>query len=269
MTESHYVVSRDETKIAYEKIGAGPILLYVTGASCFRNFTPIRSDVKEFAKEFTVINYDRRGRGDSADTAPYSVEREVEDIEALIDAVGGKVHIYGHSSGGVLALEAALALPDKIERVLVYDASYAGNTAEIQTYAQLSEQTRLKLANGDNAGAMKTFLKGIGMPGVFVAILPFFPGWKTMKALAPTLMYDIELTKDMPPVERLKSIDIPLMICWGSKSPAGIHDAAQQVIEVIPAAAHKELAGQDHMVSAKVLLPLLVSFIKKTNSDEV
>ena len=118
------VTSKDGTTLAYDVYGSGPALIYITGAICFRNFMPVLGDAKAFAKEFTVYNYDRRGRGDSTDTQPYAIEREVEDIAALIDAAGGRASLLGHSSGAVLALEAALRLGDKIDKVVLYDASY-------------------------------------------------------------------------------------------------------------------------------------------------
>ena len=108
--------SKDGTTLAYDVYGSGPALIYITGASCFRSFIPIVQDAKAFASEFTVYNYDRRGRGDSGNTLPYSLEREVEDIEAMIDAAGGKAYLYGHSSGAVLALEAAMRLGDKVQK---------------------------------------------------------------------------------------------------------------------------------------------------------
>lgn len=257
------VKSKDGTALAYDVHGSGPALVYITGASCFRSFKPILQDVKEFAKEFTVYNYDRRGRGDSGDTAPYSIEREVEDIEAMIDAAGGKANLYGHSSGAVLALEAALRLGDKVNKVVMYDPPYVHDEAEKVTYGQLSQKVQKLLDNGKNKEAMSTFLKGIGTPGMFVWLLPLFPGWKTMVALAPTLAYDIALTKDLPPVERATRVAVPTQIIVGEKSPARIHDVANQLTKAIPNARFEKLAGQDHMVSAKVLLPVLSGFLKQ------
>jgi pimeloyl-ACP methyl ester carboxylesterase len=109
---------------------------------------------------------------------------------------------------------------------------------------------------------MTTFLKGIGMPKVFVLLLPLFPGWRTMKALAPTLAYDIALTQDMPPVERATRISIPMQITVGEKSPGSIHVVGRQLTKAIPNAKFVQLAGQDHMVNAKTLLPLLSGFLK-------
>jgi pimeloyl-ACP methyl ester carboxylesterase len=111
--------SKDGTKLAYDVYGSGPALIYITGASSFRSFKPIMQDVKVLAKEFTVYNYDRHGRGDSRSTLSYSLEREVEDIEVMIDAAGGKAYLYGHSSGAVLALEAAMRLSDKVQKVVM------------------------------------------------------------------------------------------------------------------------------------------------------
>lgn len=254
--------SQDGTTIAYDVYGSGPALIYITGASCFRSFMPVVQDAKAFAKEFTVYNYDRRGRGDSGDTLPWTVEREVEDIAAMIDASGGTAYLYGHSSGSVLALEAALRLGNKVQRVVLYDASYVHDEAEKTEYALLCQTIHTLLAAGKNAAAMRTFLQGIGMPKIFVALLPLFPGWRTMKALAPTLAYDIALTSDLPPVARAAEVAVPTQIIVGQKSPASLHDVANQLTHAIPNAMFAELPGQDHIVSAKALLPRLVSFLK-------
>lgn len=254
--------SKDGTKIAYDTYGTGPALVYITGASCFRSFTPVVQSAKTFAQAFTVYNYDRRGRGDSDSVSTWSVEREVEDIEALIDAAGGKAYVYGHSSGAVLALEAAMRLGDKVQKVVLYDASYSHDQAEQAEYGQLSAKIDQLLARGKNAKAMKTFLRGIGMPAAFVAFLPLFPGWRTMKNLAPTLAYDIALTKDLPPVDRIAKIKLPIFISVGQKSPAALHDVAKQLQKALPQAAFAEIAGQDHMVDAKTLLPKFVDFLK-------
>jgi pimeloyl-ACP methyl ester carboxylesterase len=212
------------------------------------------------ATEFTVYNYDRRGRGDSGNTLPYTMACEMEDIEAMIDAAGGTAYLYGHSSGAVLALEAALRLGSKVQKIM-YDAPYVHDEKEKAEYKQLSQKIHNLLDNGKNAEAMTTFLKGLGMPKVFVLLLPLFPGWRTMKALAPTLVYDIALTQDMPPVERATRISIPRQITVGEKSPASIHVVGRQLTKAIPNAKFVQLAGQDHMVNAKTLLPLLSGFL--------
>lgn len=256
--------SNDGTRLAYDVYGSGPALIYITGASCFRSFKPVLQDAKEFAEEFTVYNYDRRGRGDSGDTPPYSKEREIEDIEAMIDAAGGKANLYGHSSGAVLALEATLRLSNKVTKVVMYDPPYVHDEAEKATYGQLSQKVQKLLDNGKNKEAMRTFLRGIGMPRFFVWLLPIFSGWKTMVALAPTLAYDMDLTKDFPPVDRAAQVAVPTQIVVGEKSPASIHYVANQLTQAIPNARFEQLAGQDHMVKAKALLPILSRFLKQT-----
>jgi pimeloyl-ACP methyl ester carboxylesterase len=223
---------------------------------------PVLQDARVFASAFTVYNYDRRGRGDSGDTPPYAIEREVEDIEAMIDAAGGTAYLYGHSSGAVLALEAAMRLQRKVKKVVVHDAAYVHDAAEKSTYGALSEKVRGLLKDGKNGAAMRSFLGGIGMPKAFVLLLPLIPGWKTMKALAPTLAYDIALTRDMPPLERVAQITVPSQIIVGEKTAAGMRAVANQLAQTIPDAQYVQLAGQNHMASAKVVLPVMVSFLK-------
>ncbi|MFE1594140.1 alpha/beta fold hydrolase [Nocardia sp. NPDC058705] len=251
--------STDGTEIAYDISGGGPALVYITGAICFRRFRPVVGDARVFSSAFTVYNYDRRGRGDSGNALPYSVEREVDDIEAVVDAAGGRAVLYGHSSGAALALEAAARLPDKIDRVVIYDASYVHDEAERVSYAQLADKVRVLVDEGENGRALKVFLRGIGMPSAFVALLPLFPGWRTMKALAPTLMYDIAITEDLPPVARFAGIEVPVQVVVGEKSPPELRQVARALADAIPGATHQILAGQDHMVSAEKLMPMLIA----------
>lgn len=258
--QSRFVSSRDGTRIAHDVYGEGsgnPVLIYITGAICFRRFMPIVGDAKVFAQRFTVYSYDRRGRGDSGDAQPWSVDREVDDIEALIDAAGGSAVLYGHSSGAVLALEAALRLGSKVTRAIVYDAPYVHDEAEKVSFGALGTRVDALLASGQNAAAVKTFVTGIGMPKVMAWLLPLFPGWKTMKALAPTLAYDIALTRDLPPVDRFANIAVPVKVMAGAKNPVGIVQVAERLAQTIPGAALTVMPGQDHMVSAKMLLPEL------------
>ena len=259
-------ISRDGTRLAYDVYGSGPPLVYITGASCFRTFWPVVQDAKAFAKSFTIYNYDRRGRGDSTDTQPYAVEREVEDVEAIVDAAGGRASLFGHSSGAVLALEAALRLGDKVDGAVLYDPSYVSDETEKAAYEILSQQVHALLRVGDNGKAMRTFLSGIGMPKVFVHLMRFMPGWRRMTALAPSLAYDIALTCDLPPIERASRVTVPVQIVAGEKSPSSVRETARQLAEAIPESTFLELAGQDHMASAKAVLPVLTGFLKDGTS---
>ena len=256
--------SSDGTTLAYDVYGSGPALIYVTGASGFRKFFPIAADAKAFAKEFTVYSYDRRGRGDSGNTLPWAIEREIDDIEAIIDAAGGRANLYGHSSGAVLALEAALRLgPGKVRKAVLYDASYVNDETERVEYRHLVNRINALLRNGQNAKAMTSFLGGIGMPKVMVALLPVMPGWTTMKRLAPTLAYDMALTEELPPIERAGNVAVPIRIVVGEKSGDRLNSVATQLGDAAPGATVTQLAGQDHLVGAKALLPVLVDFLKK------
>ncbi|MES2744367.1 MAG: alpha/beta hydrolase [Bdellovibrionota bacterium] len=251
------VRSKDGTTIAYDTFGEGQPLIVVYGATCFRKFFPVKSDAKAFATRFKVYSYDRRGRGDSGDTLPYSIQKEIDDIEALADQAKAKVVLYGHSSGAALALEAALRFPDKIERVIIYDASYVQDAENKKTYEELIAKVSQIVSERNDAKALKTFLSGIGMPGAFVFLLPLFPGWKTMKALYPTLLYDMEITRDPPDLKKFSAIKVPVHIMYGDKNPASIPNVAEQLKRTIPGCKFTVMKGFDHMISAQKLLPLI------------
>ena len=256
------VKSKDGTSIAYDVSGSGPVLIYVTGAICHRTFFPVKKDVEILSKDFTVYNYDRRGRGDSGSSQHCSLQNEIEDLEALIDESGGSAFIMGHSSGAVLALEAALSIPNKILKVVSHDASYVHDDKEKLEYSILRKQVNDFIKAGNNSGAIRAFLKGIGMPKVFVYLLPLFPGWNKIKALAPTLEIDMSLTCDMPPVQKFSKILIPVCIIVGEKCPKSILDVAKLLNNAIPNSLHIKLDGQDHMADTKVVLPVIRKFFK-------
>lgn len=252
--------SKDGTKLAYNVTGKGPALIYITGATCYREFKPVLYDVSVFSEEFTVYNYDRRGRGDSGNTLPYAVEREVEDIEAMIDAAGGRAYLYGHSSGAILALKAAMALGSKVAKVVIYDAAYSHNKAYLEEFKALSRDLYQLLDQGKNQEAITGFLEGIGIPRE--AFESFYPDWPTMVALAPTLAYDTTLASTLPPVKELATLTTPTQIIVGEKSPESILEVAQQLKTAIPDAAYTMLKGQDHMPAAEVVLSVLTKFLK-------
>jgi pimeloyl-ACP methyl ester carboxylesterase len=258
MTGVSTTISHDGTTIAYEVTGQGPPLVYVTGAICHRTFRPIRQGAAVLSQSFQVLSYDRRGRGDSTDTAPWSLDREVEDLEALIDAIGGRAFLYGHSSGAVLALHATRRLAPKVQGVVLYDASWAADEADAARYATVCAEVEAVLDQGRGGAAIKRFLVGIGMPRLFTALLPFMPGWRRLVALAPTLRYDMALTAAPPPLDVAAMVRVPTHVMVGERSPEELHRVADALGASIPGATRETLAGQDHMVSAKVLLPSLV-----------
>ncbi|MCA0355156.1 MAG: alpha/beta hydrolase [Chloroflexi bacterium] len=261
--------SQDGTTLAYDVYGSGPPLISITGATCFRKFFPIVKDAKALAQAFTVYSYDRRGRGDSSDTQPYTPLRELEDLLALIERAGGKAHIYGHSSGAVLALEAALQFPQFVDHVVLYDPAYVHDSTEQTEYMLLQKQIESLLANGQHVQAITSFLSGIGMPKVGAWLMRLMPGWKTMVKLAPTLAYDLELTADLPPIERAARCSVPIHVMVGAKSPVGIRKVGQALVEAIPNATFDQLAGKGHMIDGADLLPFFKNYLSKLDSTSV
>ncbi len=257
-TDFRSACSADGTHLAYEIHGNGPPLVYVTGAICHRTFGPIRSGAQVLSGAFRVLTYDRRGRGDSGDSAEWSLDREVEDISALIDELGGSALLYGHSSGAVLAVHAARRLGDRVQRVVLYDASWVADEGEATTYAVLRAEVDALLTRGRHGRALQHFLVGIGMPRVFAALLPLMPGWSRLRALAPTLRHDMDLTAQPPPLDAAAEITVPVHVMVGERSSVDLHLVASALAAAIPGATHEVLAGQDHMVSEKVLLPSLI-----------
>lgn len=255
--------SKDGTMLAYDVYGNGPALLFITGATCFRSFEPVLHDAEIFAEQFSVYNYDRRGRGDSGNTLPYAIERELEDIEAMIDAAGGTAYVYGHSSGAILALEAAMRLGDKVSKLVLYDPAYAHDEASRNEFMELGERLNELLDNGKNDEAISFFLEGIGIPEEAIAGMKHSPQWATMIALAPTLAYDTAIASDLPPIERASRLATPTLIIVGEESPASILEVANQLNGAIPKAKYRKLEGQDHMANPEVLLPILSSFLKQ------
>jgi pimeloyl-ACP methyl ester carboxylesterase len=265
------VLSRDGTRIAYEQSGDGPPVILVDGALCSRAMGPMASLATLLNERFTVFRYDRRGRGESGDTQPYAVEREVEDIAALIDAAGAPVCIYGASSGAALALEAAnrgLA----IKSLALYEAPFIVD----DTRTPLLDDYRAELTRCLNANrrgdAVALFMKSVGVPVPFIFLMRFMPVFSKLKAVAHTLPYDLALVAEQQrgqplPADRWRSCTQPALVMMGGKSPAWIRNANQAMAAVLPRAELRTLPGQTHMVSAKAVAPVLVDlFLTEASS---
>ncbi|HEX5850752.1 MAG TPA: alpha/beta hydrolase [Rubrobacter sp.] len=257
------VTSDDGTSIAFERFGAGPPVILVGGASTDRAMT--RPLATELAGDFTVINYDRRGRGDSGDTQPYAVEREVEDIGALIAEAGEPASLYGHSSGAALALHAAaLGLP--VAGLAMYEPPFSPDREEERrTSRQYGEELRAILSEGRRGDAAALFMAMVGMPEEMVEGSRKAPWWPRMEAVAPTLLYDSEVMGDVSregtiPTELLGAVGIPTLVLCGGASPGWMIDVGKQVAEGVPDGRAEVLEGQDHNVSPEVLAPVLAGF---------
>ena len=257
-----HVTSKDGTAIAYERSGKGPALILVDGALCSRAFGPSPKLAPLLARHFTVYAYDRRGRGQSTDTHPYSPTREVEDIAALIEAAaGGSAFLLGLSSGGALALEAAASgLP--VEKVVAYEPPYVDDSGQRGGAAHESQLERL-LAEGHRGRAVKYFMKDmVGAPAPIVIMMRLMPWiWRKLEAVAHTLPYDAAvMTAFRIPRARFASIGVPTLVMNGTKTDPRLRQAAQTIVDAIPAGRHLELNGQTHNVNPDVLAPAVVEF---------
>lgn len=255
-------ISSDGTAIAYEPSGAGPALILIDGALCSRAFGPSPKLAPLLAQHFTVYAYDRRGRGESGDTAPYSKQREVEDIAALIQTAGGSAFVVGLSSGGALALEAA-ASGLEIQKVIAYEPPFVDHNGDGRGGEYLPHLQRL-IAAGDRGGAVKYFMRTmVGVPAPAVVLMQAMPWiWRKLEAVAHTLPYDAAVMTDFKvPTARLASIQVPTLAMNGSKTQDRLQAAAQAVAAAVPRARHQVLAGQTHNVKPTVFAPAVVKFL--------
>src|SRR5215208_6004835 len=185
------VTSKDGTTIAFDQSGKGPVVILVDGALQYRAFDQGMTQLAELlAPHFTVIHYDRRGRGDSSDTKPYALEREIEDIEAIIGDIGGSACLYGISSGAALALEAALQLGDKVKKLAMYEAPYNDDAAARQGWKEYRQQLKEIVATGRAGDAVGRFMMLVGMPADQVEGMHQHPLWPLWEAVGLTLEYD-------------------------------------------------------------------------------
>lgn len=261
----HRVLSKDGTPIAFERSGKGPALILVDGALCCRSFGPMPQLVPLLAPHFTVLTYDRRGRGASGDTAPYAIEREVEDIEALVKEAGGAAYVYGVSSGAALALEAAKRIGG-IKKLALYEAPFIVDASRPPA-ADDWRGVRESIAEGRRGEALKLFMTMVGMPAFLIWLMRLMPAWPKLKAVAHTLPYDGALVQDYQrgeplPADRWAAVTMPTLAVAGGKSPAWMRNAMRALAEVLPHARHRTLAGQTHMVKPKALAPVLVEFFR-------
>lgn len=258
------VTSKDGTRIAYDQTGQGEPLIIVDGALCYRASGPSGDLAKLLQSNYTVITYDRRGRGDSGDTQPYAVESEVEDIEALINAVGGSAFVYGVSSGAALALEAANRLKS-IKKLGVYEAPFIVDDTFPARPPDLVARTEGLIADGKRGAAVKLFMKTVGVPSIFVMIMPLMPAWSKMTVVAHTIPYDYRTLGDTGagkplPADHWQAVTAPTLVMDGGKSPAYMRHGMQSLAKVLPNAQYRTLDGQTHIVNAAAHAPVLKEF---------
>lgn len=258
------VTSKDGTIIAFDRSGQGPAIILVDGALTYRAFDQGMPQLADLlAQRFTVFNYDRRGRGDSTDTQPYALEREIEDIEALINEAGGSAFLYGISSGAALAIEAAIKLGDKVKKLALYEAPYNDGETARQAWRQYTKQLGELLSAGRRSDAVGLFMMLVGTTADQVEEMHQHPMWPMWEAVAPTLAYDhiAALGEDASvPTDRAASVAVPTLVMDGRESYPFMHDTAKALANAIPHAQHRTLEGQTHEVAAEALAPVLIEF---------
>jgi pimeloyl-ACP methyl ester carboxylesterase len=254
------VISKDGTRIAYHKTGSGPVIILVDGAFCSKDFGPMAKLAPLLSKSFTTISYDRRARGESGDTKPYSVAREIEDIEALIKIAGGQASLFGISSGAILCIH-AVAAGVNVNKIALLEPPYVGNKNGKRPADAVQQLSRM-IAENKKGDAVKFYLtKVIGVPAIFAFILRLTPNWPKMKAIAPSLPYDAAICGDFNlPVKQLASIKLPAIVIDSTKSPAMLRDAVKAVADALPNGKQISLNGKVHDVPPEILVPALTEF---------
>jgi pimeloyl-ACP methyl ester carboxylesterase len=260
------VTSKDGTTIAFDQWGAGPAVILVDGALQYRAFDQGMVPLAELlAPHFKVIHYDRRGRGDSTDHQPYALEREIEDIEALIDEVGGSASLYGISSGAALAMEAALALPNKVKKLAMYEAPYNDDSAAQQAWNAYAKELRKLLGEGRKGDAVGLFMMFVGASAEDVDGIKQTPMWPLWEAVGHTLAYDhiAALGEDAAvPTHRAARVIMPALIMDGSESFPFMHTTAVALAAAMPNGQHRTLEGQTHEVASEAIAPVLIEFFE-------
>jgi pimeloyl-ACP methyl ester carboxylesterase len=258
------VTSRDSTTIAFDRLGDGPPIILVCGAMCDRAL--MHPTAEELAKHFTVFNYDRRGRGDSSDTTPYAIEREIEDIGALVAEAGGTASAYGHSSGAGLVLHAA-AHGVPMAKIVLHDPPYApdGDEEARRSSREYGKNLKAMLSKDRHGDAVELFMGLVGMPQEMVEGMRHTPRWAGLEAMAPTLAYDSEVMGDIGrdgtiPVEQASRVTVPALVLTGGADYPWMIDVGRRLAEAMPDGRHRVLEGQEHSVPPEVLVPVLAEF---------
>ena len=261
-TATGRVISADGTTIVFDRSGAGPAIILVHGAFTGRAH-PLLSDVAAaLAPWFTVFNYDRRGRGESGNTLPYAVEREIEDLAALLVVAGGPAMVFGGSSGAGLALEAAARNP-AIPKLAVWEPPYHVGDSAPGLPHDFAARLDAMVREGRRADAVELFMvEAAGAPAEAVAAMRLQPSWPDAEAVAHTLAYEAAVMGpgNALPAARLAAITQPTLVLTGGNSPAWMTNAGKAVAGTIPGAVHRVLEGQTHNVSPGALAPELLEF---------
>jgi pimeloyl-ACP methyl ester carboxylesterase len=256
------VISKDGTVLAYDRIGQGPAVVIVGGILGDRSQQAGLAHL--LASHFTVYNFDRRGRGESGFTPPYAVEREVEDIAAMLEAAGGAAFVYGTSGCAVLSLEAAArGLSPRMKKLALWEPPYIVDDSRPPVPQDYLEQLSRMLREGRRGDMVELFFtKAVGMSAEFVADMRRSPFWAAQEAFAPTLVYEAVLMGDFSlPKERIAKATAPTLVIDGGTIPWLSH-SADAVADTLPNAQRYTIAGQPHNVADKAMAPVLAEYFQ-------
>jgi len=262
---TRFVTSADGTEIAYDVTGSGPAVVVVEGALCQRSMGSAQALRPLLAEDHAVYAYDRRGRGESGPGAsPYAVQREVEDLTAVLEAAGPDVAVVGASSGAALVLEAARA-GVQMRRAALYEVPFIVDDTHAPNDPELGRRTQGLVEAGRRADAVKLFMRTVGVPGFAIATMRVMPVWKKLCGVAHTLPYDYEIVlrhqQGQPlPDGYLTGVSVPVLVIAGGKSPAYLKNAQAAIAAQLPDGRLEELPGQTHMVRGKATVPVLRRF---------
>jgi pimeloyl-ACP methyl ester carboxylesterase len=255
------VTSKDGTALAFDRLGDGPPLIMVGGALNDRQMLAPLAQL--LAPHVTVFNYDRRGRGDSGDTLPYSVDREIDDLNTMIGEAGGAAMLFANCTGGMLAVE-AVARGLAITKLALYEPPYIVGDNPLRLNDAFRAQLEEYLRAGKPSKAVAHFMiKTVGMPRQATVGMRMHPMWPAIKRLAPSLRYDVAVAGDnwLPPRERLAGATMPALVMYGTRSPDWQIESVKELGGLLPDASCRSLDGQMHRVDPKVVAPLLREFL--------
>lgn len=264
------VTSKDGTAIVYDKTGQGPALILVAGAFSYRKFPGQVKLANLLSEQFTVYNYDRRGRGDSGDTPQYAIAREIEDLQEIIEAAGGSAYVWGLSSGAVLALLAA-SEGANITRLALHEPPLVVDNAGHKPPEDFMANVNKLIADNRRAESIKYFMtKGMGAPSFVVSMMRIMPGvWSNLMAVAHTLPYDAALMDDYMhgkplPAKLWSGVTIPTLVLEGTESPVGLRNGAQALAKVLPNAQllSKKGLGHTKTLNTKLISSELTAFFR-------
>jgi len=254
------VTSADGTTIAFDRFGDGPPV--IMAAAAFNTRSGTEPLAMALAPHFTVLNYDRRGRGDSGDTAPYAVGREIDDLAALIAAAGGSAALFGHSSGATLALKAAAAgLP--ISKLVMYEPPFRTDDSHPGLPAGFAAQLAELASSGRRGDAVALYqTQAVGIPEAVVAQLRNAPFWPGLEAIAHTLAYDAAIIGDLSlPADQAARVSVPALVICGGNSPPFLRNAARAAAAALPSGRVVTLPGQTHDINPQATAPVMAEFL--------